>query len=124
MKGIAETAEIPFPLVFILNFAYEFSSACTGILIRNSENQIVHGRNLDFPFFGYFSKLVAKVEVRKGNKLLANLDQIIGFVFAITGQRDQEFAIEVNTRMQWKEFLNVLKNIVVNQYLPSCALVR
>jgi hypothetical protein len=35
IHGIADGAEIPFSYVFLANFAYEVSTACTGIVIRN-----------------------------------------------------------------------------------------
>jgi len=56
-EGIAEASEIDFPKIFALNFFYEINTAmkCSGIIVRNSNNTIIHGRNLDFEFWGYFS---------------------------------------------------------------------
>lgn len=54
MEGISEVTKIPFEKIFFLNFMYEFSSmipACTGIIVRNADGNIMHGRNLDFEFF-------------------------------------------------------------------------
>lgn len=47
---MAELSGLPFDRLFFLNFMYEFSTfkACTGLLIRNDEGKILHGRNLDF----------------------------------------------------------------------------
>ena len=48
IKGICKGAALPFPQVTLLNFLYEFTTkACSGILVRNDQNQILHGRNLD-----------------------------------------------------------------------------
>jgi len=48
---------------------YEFSTfkACTGILLRNDEGKVLHGRNLDFEMWEILSKLLANVEYYKGN---------------------------------------------------------
>lgn len=42
---------------------YEFSTfkACTGILVRNDEGKILHGRNLDFEMWEILSKLIVHV---------------------------------------------------------------
>jgi len=50
VSAISELSALPFEKIFFLNFMYEFSTfkACTGILIRNDEGKVLHGRNLDF----------------------------------------------------------------------------
>ena len=50
VSAVAELSGLPFDRLFFLNFMYEFSTfkACTGLLIRNDEGKILHGRNLDF----------------------------------------------------------------------------
>ena len=50
MQGISEVTKLKFSYIFIANFAYELNTACTGILIRDENNTIMHGRNLDFNF--------------------------------------------------------------------------
>lgn len=124
MKGIAEGAEVPFSYVFLANFAYEMSVACSGIVIRTQDGGIMHGRNLDFPYFNYLSKLSAKVRIFKGGKWVATFDQLIGYVFVLTGQRVGSFAVNVDTRMEPQELPQVFYNVFVNQIIPSCGLVR
>lgn len=85
MKGIAFAAEVPFSYVFLSNLAYEISTAaCSGILIRDQFNQILHGRNLDFPFWKFYSKITAKIKVYRGEKHVATLDQFVGYIFGLT----------------------------------------
>lgn len=124
MKGISEAADIPFSYVFLANFAYEMSIACSGIVIRTQSGEIIHGRNLDFPFYGYLSKLSAKVRIFKSGKWIATFDQLIGYVFVLTGQRIGSFAINVDTRIEPQELNQVFYNAFVTQTIPSCALVR
>lgn len=51
---------------------YEFSTfkACSGIIVRNSNNTIIHGRNLDFEFWNIFARLLARVEFYRGDELV------------------------------------------------------
>lgn len=71
--------------MFLANFAYEVSTACTGIVIRNQFGAIMHGRNLDFPGAKLLSKLSAKVEIYRGDTWVATFDQLVGYVFCLTG---------------------------------------
>ncbi len=50
VDAISKLSGYPFERMFFLNFMYEFSTfkACTGLLVRNSAGQVLHGRNLDF----------------------------------------------------------------------------
>lgn len=52
MKGIASQLGIIWEKLFIANFFYEGSTfpACTSVLVKNAENKILLGRNLDFPW--------------------------------------------------------------------------
>lgn len=104
---------------------YEFSTfpACTGILIRNSEGKVMHGRNLDFEMWEILAKLVTNVEYYKGGKKLFSIDTIVGSVFALTGIRDGAFAINVDTRKA-KKFYNDLISVMVENAVPTCWLLR
>jgi hypothetical protein len=82
----------------LMNFVYEFSVGCSGIVIRNSENQILHGRNMDFPMFEYFSKLLAVVDFYVGDIYICTIDSVVGSVFALTGIKPGKFAINEDTR--------------------------
>ena len=50
VEALAKVSGHPFDRLFFLNFFYEFSTfkACTGVVMRNPDGKIMHGRNLDF----------------------------------------------------------------------------
>lgn len=100
MDALAKLSGYPFEKIFFLNFMYEYSTfpACTGILLRNEEGKVLHGRNLDFEMWEILSKLVANVEYYKGDKKIFSIDTVVGSVFALTGIRHGAFAINVDTR--------------------------
>lgn len=90
----------PFEKIFLINMMYEYSTfkACTGILVRNSEGKVLHGRNLDFEMWGLLSNLLTKVEFYKGGKKLFTSDTVVGSVFVLTGVRENGFSANVDTR--------------------------
>lgn len=53
IEGLCEAAGLQFGKVLFLNFMYELTTfkSCSGFLVRNSTGDILHGRNMDFPFF-------------------------------------------------------------------------
>jgi hypothetical protein len=63
VHAVANVSGFPFDKLFFLNFMYEYSTikACTGILIRNSDGVVFHGRNLDFEMWEILAKLVVNV---------------------------------------------------------------
>jgi len=55
LQGIVDAVNDPdltLGKLFVINFLYEISTikACSGILIKDSQGNILHGRNLDFGF--------------------------------------------------------------------------
>lgn len=100
MDALSKLSGVNFDKIFFLNFFYEFSTfkACTGLLVRNSEGKVMHGRNLDFEMWSILSKMLANVEYYKGGKLVYSVDTIVGSVFALTGIRYGAFAINIDTR--------------------------
>lgn len=113
VAAIAKLSGFPFDKLFFLNFFYEFSTfkACTGILIRNAEGKVMHGRNLDFEMWNVLSNLVANVEYYRGNQRIYSVDTVVGSVFALTGIRHGAFAINVDTRKAahiYDDFISIL----------------
>jgi hypothetical protein len=104
---------------------YEFSTfkACTGILIRNSEGKVLHGRNLDFEMWEILAKLVVNVEYYKNGQKLFSVDTVVGSVFALTGIRHGAFAINVDTRKA-KHFYDDLISVMADNAVPTCWLLR
>ena len=104
---------------------YEFSTfkVCTAILVRNSEGKIFHGRNLDFEMFHLLSNLVVNVEYYQGDKKVFSVDTIVGSVFALTGIRHGNFAVNVDTRKA-KHFYNDLISVMLDNGMPTVWLLR
>lgn len=127
VEGISKTLKVDFSKIMFLQFIYEFSVGCSGIVVRNSENQILHGRNMDFPGFEYISKLMAVVDFYVGDQKICTVDAVVGLVSVLTGIKDQKFAINEDTRFikrEGKTIMDVLYNIFVRQYEPSAWLLR
>jgi len=63
MQAIADLAQVPFGKVFLLNFLYDITAFkfCTSIVARTSSGKIIHGRNLDFPFWRMIAGLSVNV---------------------------------------------------------------
>lgn len=74
---------------------YEFSTlkACSGVLVRNDEGKILHGRNLDFNMWELISNLVANVQYYKNDKLLYSVDTVVGSVFTLTANKPGAFSV-------------------------------
>ena len=74
---------------------YEFSTlkACSGVLVRNDEGKILHGRNLDFNMWELISNLVANVQYYKSDKLLYSVDTVVGSVFTLTANKPGAFSV-------------------------------
>jgi acid ceramidase/N-acylethanolamine-hydrolysing acid amidase len=86
--------------MFFVNFIYEFSTtkACTGVVMRNEDGRIIHGRNLDFPMWSLLANLTATIHYYRGDKFLFTVDAVIPSVFTLTALKPGAFSVEVNTR--------------------------
>ena len=125
VHAVANVSGFPFDKLFFLNFMYEYSTikACTGILIRNSDGVVFHGRNLDFEMWEILAKLVVNVQYHKGGKLIYSVDTVVGSVFALTGIRHGFFAINVDTRKQTHVYDDVIA-VLKDGAIPTCWLLR
>lgn len=73
-----------------------------------------------------FSKLIAKVDFYKEGSYLFTSDSIIGSAFTLTGFKPGKFSINEDTRHGhgFSHLVDVIKNIFVNNYVPSAWLIR
>lgn len=122
---MANLTGIPFEKMMFLNLLYEFTTvkACTGIVLRNSEGKIIHGRNWDFGEYEYFGSMVSKVEYYKGGEKLFTEDTVAGSVFSITGIRHGAFAISLNARNP-RGYSGTLLAVLMENNIPALWLVR
>ena len=51
IKGIAHATDIGVGSLWVLNMMYEVIGACTSFILQDSNDNIWHGRNLDFGLF-------------------------------------------------------------------------
>ena len=111
--------------MMFLNLLYEFTTvkACTGIVLRNSEGKIIHGRNWDFGEYEYFGSMVSKVEYYRGGEKLFTEDTVAGSVFSITGIRHGAFAISLNARNP-RGYSGTLLAVLMENNIPALWLVR
>ena len=125
VDAVANLTGIPFEKMMFLNLLYEFTTvkACTGIVLRNSEGKIIHGRNWDFMEYQYFGSMVSKVEYYKGGERLFTEDTVAGSVFSITGIRHGAFAISLNARNP-RGFSGTLLAVLMENNIPALWLVR
>lgn len=125
IDALAKLANYPFEKIFFFNFMYEFSTfaACTGFLVRGTNGEVMHGRNLDFEMWELLSKLLVNVEYYKDGKRLFAVDTVVGSVFALTGVRFGGFSINVDTRAA-KSFEDDLISVIKNNAIPTCWLLR
>ena len=49
IKGIAKYIKSDVYNVTLYNLVYEFSAFCTSIIVQDTQGNIFHGRNVDFP---------------------------------------------------------------------------
>ena len=125
VDAVSQLTGIPFEKMIFLNFLYEFTTinACTGILVRNSEGKIIHGRNWDFEMYELLGSMVYKVEYYKGDQKIFTEDGVAGAVFSLTGIRHGAFGISVNARHP-KGYSHTLISVLKDNSIPALWLVR
>jgi acid ceramidase/N-acylethanolamine-hydrolysing acid amidase len=125
VDAVATLSNLPFDRIFFINFMYEFSTfaACTGLLVRTPEGKVIHGRNLDFEMWELLSKLLTNVEYYRGEKRIYSSDIVVGSVFALTGIRHGDFAVNCDTRYA-KHFADDLISVLKDNAIPTLWLLR
>jgi hypothetical protein len=125
LEAVSELSNIPFADLFLLNFVYEASTIkmCTGLVYRNSNNTILHGRNMDFSTAPLFSTLIAQIDFYRGEEHVYSGISVVGSVFFLTVIKPGKFAINEDTRYD-EPFYQVLYNIIFTRATPSAWLIR
>jgi len=122
MEVVAEITNLPFGAVFMINFLYEltatgtsYEKSCTGILVRDENGHITHGRNLDFDFAQYVANLTVVLDhYDENNKLVYSANAIVGTVFYHSGVRPGAFSINEDTRNEYSIW-QILNNLFIKQ---------
>ncbi len=126
VDAISQLTAIPFEKIMFLNFLYEFTTivkACTGILVRNDEGRILHGRNWDFEMFELLAKMVCNIDYYRGTTKLFSEDTVAASAFSLTGIRHGNFAISVNAR-HTSNYSETLISVLKKNSIPALWLVR
>ncbi len=103
MQVISEIIDYDVKDVFLCNLAYEIF--CTSIII-NTSSEVFMGRNLDFRFQEYFSKLAYQGRYYKDGELQFITQGFAGYVGALNGTKPGKFSLSLNER-----FINKIKNL-------------
>jgi hypothetical protein len=98
LQGIAKYSNLSFGEVFLVNFIYEILAACTSIVSLDKHGNIIHGRNLDYPFQPYLANLTVHLEFYRNGELLFEGDGDAGFLGVVTGLKPNAFGISINER--------------------------
>ncbi|EAR82314.1 N-acylethanolamine-hydrolyzing acid amidase (macronuclear) [Tetrahymena thermophila SB210] len=124
VRAIAELAEVDFGMALSLNWLNELSTilACTSIVARNSENRIIHARNLDFGFTNYLPQMMASVTFIKNGQPVYQSDMIMGTLIIASGIRFNGFGITLNDRFKGGSWN--LYYLLIAQYTPPCYLIH
>lgn len=105
------------------NLASAFGGfGCTGIIIKDEEGSVYHGRNLDFAFTKYFQNMTYLGTFTKGGKELFTIQTIAAYPMLLTGWRrgSNGYTIEINSRFldHWGGNGQMLNNIFNSEHRP------
>jgi len=98
VQAIAELAQVNVDDVFWLNMMYELATFCTSIIIQDENNNIFHGRNLDWGLQNYLEPLLYNGDFYRNGKLLFRANVVAGAIGFLTAEKPGAFAISINQR--------------------------
>lgn len=85
----------------------------------------MHGRNWDFEFFVFFSRLSATVDFVQGDQYVATAEMVVGSSLILTGIKNGEYAVTVNARKNTvATFTDICINLLVKNYIPPDFFLR
>jgi len=58
----------------------------------------MHGRNLDFPLWNQFSRLLVSLDVYRSGAKIAEWDAFVGYLNILSGVKPGQYAMTVDTR--------------------------
>ncbi|CAG9314588.1 unnamed protein product [Blepharisma stoltei] len=113
LAGLSKISGIPYKFVLVMNFMYEFYAACTAIVVKNSDNNLLIARNLDYYFGEIIGNLVIHVDFHKDGQLLYSAVTFAGYIGVITGIKPGAFAIAMNQRdiLETSTILDTLRKV-------------
>ena len=87
--------------IAMLQLYYELNPYCTGMLVENSEGNMLHGRNMDYSLPG-LANITVDVSFLDGEskETIMQSTTFLGYVGVVTGMRNDGWAIQVNQRFK------------------------
>jgi hypothetical protein len=100
-RAVAKITGLTIGEAVMLSSTYELG--CTSALIRDDNNQIIFGRNLDFKTREAMTHAVYQAEYYRRGKLVYKGGELAGFYGAINAVKPGEFAVSLNLRYSDKK---------------------
>lgn len=115
LMGISDLSGISYTNLFTMNFIYELWSACTSAIIRNTNGQIIHARNLDYALQDKFAKVAGTGHFYQNGKLIYKTNIFAGSIGIFEGTRIGGFGLSIDARFGSGDVLaNFLKYDFIN----------
>jgi len=124
LLGVAKYANISFEEAFAFNLIYEILASCTSIVSIDKHGNIIHGRNLDYPYGEYISTFLVRLEFYRNGTLMYEGDGNAGFLGLVTGLKRNKFAISLNQRESDQNSNETFLSFVENKTLPIPYIIR
>ena len=94
------------------------------IVTQQANGQIIHGRNFDYDFPSFLSKLTYKAQYVRNGAVIYTSIQPAGYVGVITGHRFNSFTFSLNERDQGEWYMNILTLLLDSSSMPVSFLTR
>eukprot|EP01125_Pyxidicula_operculata_P010616 TRINITY_DN3496_c0_g3_i1.p1 TRINITY_DN3496_c0_g3~~TRINITY_DN3496_c0_g3_i1.p1 ORF type:complete len:364 (-),score=46.86 TRINITY_DN3496_c0_g3_i1:59-1102(-) len=124
IESCSKAFSIPLGDAVLLNLIYEVEAGCTSITTENSDKEMLHARNLDFPLASVLRDLVIQVQFTKSDKVLYRGTTFVGYVGLLTGMRPGSYSITCDERDSGYIFENLLEALLVPGTSAAALLVR
>jgi len=86
VSDLGHSADFPLKEIVALNLLYEWTTACTSIVVEDSKGQMWHARNMDWNFDGFsLFNLSSIVDFQSKGKTVYSGVQWVGYVGILSG---------------------------------------
>ena len=114
MQSIARLTNLDLDVLAAISTIYDLSAssalsgkACTGIVIQNDKDEIIHGRNLDYNFPPQMENLTAVVDFKRNGTVLFTSVSYIFMTAFNTAMKPGAFSLSQDERDQGSIFTNM-----------------
>jgi len=96
LLAIAQLLNLSFNEVALLNFMYDLTAECTSIVVQDSQNNVFHARNLDFPYAPFLANITFHGRYFRGGDLIYEAIGLAGYTGLLTGFKNNSFTLSIN----------------------------